>query len=342
MPRALITGVTGQDGSYLAESLAEKGYQVFGLLRRTSGGPPEWIEKLHSEKRLHLVHGNVRDLSAVHNALQEAQPDEIYNLAAQSHVGVSFTCPDETWEINYHGLGRVVHEAMEQNSAVRIYQASTSEMFGSTPPPQNEQSPFAPVSPYAEAKLRAHEDYVVGYREKHGLYIASGILFNHESPRRGKHFVTRKITHSLAKIKLGLQSVLELGNLSALRDWGHAKEYVEAMRLILQQEHPEDFVIATGVHHSVRDFVTAAARALDMPVHWKGEGENEVGVREDGTVLVRVNPEFYRPREVQNLRGDASKAKKLLNWEPKIQLEALVQEMVKADYDSLARENRVA
>ena len=222
--RALITGITGQDGSYLAELLLDKGYEVFGFMRRSSTEPLLRIEKLVLDKRINLINGDLRDKAAIVRAVVEAQPHEIYNLAAQSDVGISFRCPEETWEINYHGLGRLVNTVLESKLSPKIYQASTSEMFGETPPPQNESSLFQPVSPYAKAKLRAHEDYVVGYREKHGLFICSGILFNHESPRRGKHFVTRKITHSLAKIKLGLQECLELGNLEAKRDWGHAKD----------------------------------------------------------------------------------------------------------------------
>lgn len=339
MKRALITGVTGQDGSYLAESLIQKGYEVFGLLRRTSAGPPSYIEELHTQKKLHLIHGDLRDLSAVRLAIEESKPDEIYNLAAQSHVGVSFKCPDETWEINYAGLGRVVHEAQAQNPGVRIYHASTSEMFGATPPPQNEQSPFDPVSPYALAKLKAYQDYVLGYRERDGLHIVSGILFNHESPRRGRHFVTRKITLSLAKIKLGLQDVLELGNLSATRDWGHAREYVEAMIAMVQAEKPDDYVVATGVEHSVREFVTASAVALGIPLHWEGSGEDEVGLSSEGKVIVRVNPEFYRPREVQDLRGDATKAATQLGWTPRISFEDLVKEMTASDLALIARES---
>lgn len=334
--RALITGLTGQDGTYLAELLLDRDYEVYGLMRRTSAGPSDLIENLHLDRGLHILHGDIRDVSAVTRAIEESQPDEIYNLAAQSHVGLSFKCPEETLEINYHGLGRIVIAAMERNPHVRIYQASTSEMFGSTPPPQNEESPFNPVSPYAEAKLRAHEDYVVGYRNRHNLFICSGILFNHESPRRGKQFVTRKVTYSLAKLKLGLQDRVELGNLSAKRDWGHARDYVQAMRLILAQDKPEDFVIATGIQHTVRELVSTAAAALDLSIRWEGEGENEVGLNADGQVIVAVNPEFYRPREVHDLLGDASKARNVLGWEPSISFEELIGEMTRADYDYLS------
>jgi GDPmannose 4,6-dehydratase len=229
----------------------------------------------------------------------------------------------------------VVNEAMRVNKDVRIYQASTSEMFGSTPPPQSEVSPFAPVSPYAESKLKAHEEFIHNYREKYGLFAASGILFNHESPRRGKHFVTRKITHSLAKIALGQQEVLELGNLSAKRDWGFAKDYVEVMQLMLQQPKPEDYVIATGEAHTVRDFVEAAGSVLGMHFTWEGEGFNEVGKDEKGKVIIRVDPEFYRPNEVHHLLGDATKAHANLGWKPKVSFKGLVEMMVKSDYDAL-------
>ncbi len=334
-PKALITGISGQDGSYLAELLFDKGYDVYGLLRRTSAGPPPYIEDLHLAKKLSYVYGNVRDLSTIRIAMEEVRPDEVYNLAAQSHVWVSFKVPDETWETNFYGVGRVVNEAMRVNKDVRVYQASTSEMFGSTPPPQSEASPFSPVSPYAEAKLKAHEEFIVAYREKYGLFAASGILFNHESPRRGKHFVTRKITHSLAKIKLGLQDKLELGNLEAKRDWGYAGDYVEAMHLILQQKKADDYVIATGESHTVRDFVNAAAAALDMPITWEGEGAHEVGKDKNGKVIIGVDPEFYRPNEVHYLLGDPNKARERLGWTRKVSFDQLVTMMVKSDYDSL-------
>ncbi len=275
--------------------------------------------------------GNLRDLSTIRLALEESKPDEIYNLAAQSDVGISFEAPDETMEINYYGLGRIVNEAMRINPGVRIYQASTSEMFGRTKPPQNEESPFQPVSPYAEAKLRAHNDFVVGYRNKYGLFICSGILFNHESPRRGKHFVTKKITHSLSKIKHGLQDVLTLGNLDAKRDWGYAGDYVEAMWLMLQQDKPDDYVIATGESHSVREFVDAAAKALKMTIKWKGKGLKEVGVDDKGKVIVAVSANYYRPNEVHYLCGDASKARREFGWKPKLSFDELVKLMVETD-----------
>ncbi len=335
--KALITGVTGQDGSYLAELLLDKGYDVFGFVRRTSGGPPEPVEDMHLTRGLTYIHGNMRDLHTIRRAMEEVVPDEVYNLAAQSHVGISFECPEETWEINYYGVGRVVNEALRTNPAVRFYQASTSEMFGDTPPPQNEHSPFQPVSPYAESKLRAHEDFIQGYRKLRETFTCSGILFNHESSRRGRQFVTRKITISLAKIKLGLQDVLELGNLNAKRDWGYAKDYVAAMYQMLQQPTPDDFVIASGEEHSVRDFVNAAASCLGMSISWEGEGEHEVGKDEKGKVVVRVNPKFYRPREVNHLRGDIAHARQVLDWAPTLSFSGLVELMVRSDYEALKK-----
>ncbi len=300
------------------------------------------IEDLYFSKKIKIVNGDLRDSGAIIRALEEARPDEIYNLAAQSDVGISFKCPEETMEINYHGLGRLVHEAMKQNPKVRIYQASTSEMFGKTKPPQNEKAPFAPVSPYGEAKLKAHEDYVVGYREKHKLFICSGILFNHESPRRGKHFVTRKITHSLAKIQLGLQDSLELGNLDAKRDWGYAGDYVEAMWMMLQQPKPQDFVISTGESHTVREFFEAATEALDMKITWHGKGLKEVAKNEQGKNILSINKNFYRPTEVDYLLGDSSKARKILKWKPKVSFKELVKMMVLGDLKSLAHLSRTS
>ncbi|HEY4508094.1 MAG TPA: GDP-mannose 4,6-dehydratase [Candidatus Paceibacterota bacterium] len=329
--RALITGITGQDGSYLAEHLVSKGYEVFGMLRRTSTDPLMRIEKLYMDRQITLVNGDLRDMGAVERVLAEAEPDEIYNLAAQSDVSISFACPEETFEIDYFGVGRLVHAAMKANREIRIYQASTSEMFGKTPPPQNESSPFQPVSPYAEAKVKAHEDYVAGYREKHGLFICGGILFNHESPRRGKHFVTRKITHSLAKIKAGLQETLFLGNLDAKRDWGFAGDYVEAMPMMLAQATAEDFVIATGESHTVRDFFATAARIAGFDVHFEGAGLREVAKDARGQVLLRVDEKYHRPHEVDFLCGDATKARAKLDWKPRHSFDALVRMMMEAD-----------
>lgn len=336
--RALITGITGQDGSYLAELLLKEGYEVWGLIRRTSLEPMLRIEELvRPLQRVHLLYGNLRDSGTLRAALEESRPDEIYNLAAQSDVWVSFKCPDETNEINYHGLGRLVHEAIKLNPKVRIYQASTSEMFGKTKPPQNETSPFQPVSPYGEAKHRAHEEYVKGYREKKGIFICSGFLFNHESPRRGEHFVTRKITISLAKVKLGLQDSFMLGNLDAKRDWGFAGDYVNAMHKMLQQKKPDDYVIATGQSHSVRDFVNAAAEAIDMPLTWSGKGLKEVAKTKDGRTVLTISKEFYRPNEVDYLLGDSRKAQRKLGWKIGTTFKELAAMMAKADYERLKK-----
>jgi len=334
---ALITGITGQDGSYLSEYLLSLGYDVWGLVRRTSLDPLMRLSNSTGNKNLHLVYGNLRDSASLQRALEESKPHEIYNLAAQSDVGISFKCPEETFEIDYFGLGRLVNEAMKIVPKARIYQASTSEMFGSTPPPQNERSPFRPVSPYGEAKLKAHEDFVVGYRERHSLFICSGILFNHESPRRGEHFVTRKISISLAKIKLGVQKSFALGNLEAKRDWGFADDYVRAMHLMLQQKKPDDYVIATGVAHTVREFVEAAARSLDMHISWSGSGLKEVGTDSSGNTIITVDKKFYRPREVNALRGDPSKAARKLKWKPEVTFEELVQMMTKTDYERIQK-----
>lgn len=332
--RALITGISGQDGSYLTDLLLSKGYQVFGLVRRTSNDPLIRFTKDTIDK-IDIIYGNLRDIASLDRAMERAQPDEVYNLAAQSDVGISFKCPEETMEINYYGLGRVVNAAMQVNPEVRIYQASTSEMFGKTNPPQNETAPFQPVSPYGESKLKAHEDYVVGYRERHDLYICSGLLFNHESPRRGEHFVTRKITISMVKIKLGLQDSFELGNLDAKRDWGFAGDYVEAMWRMLQQDAPEDFVISTGESHTVRDFVNEAARVLGMKLTWEGSGLKEVAKDEDGRIVLSINEKFYRPNEVDYLLGDSIKAKEKLKWAPGVSFKELVELMINADLKQL-------
>lgn len=338
--RALITGFTGQDGSYLAELLVDKGYEVFALVRRSSNDPMVRVYPLvRDSKKVTIINGNMRDSGSLRRAVEESRPDEIYNLAAQSDVGISFKVPEETFEINYHGLGRLIHEAVAVNPKVRIYQASTSEMFGKTPPPQNEKSPFVPASPYGEAKLRAHEDYVVGYREKHGLYICSGFLFNHESPRRGEHFVTRKITKSMAGIKLGLQESFELGNLDAKRDWGFAGDYVELMWRMLQQKGvPKDYVISTGEAHTVREFVQATADALGMKITFSGKGVKEIAKDENGKIILRVNKKYYRPSEVHSLLGDSRKARRELGWKPKVTFSELVRMMAVAD---LAKESGV-
>lgn len=334
--RALITGITGQDGSYLAELLVAKGYEVFGLARRSSNDPFVRLRDLMHSKQVTVFYGDLRDAGSIRRALEQAKPDEIYNLAAQSDVGVSFVCPEETAEINYHGLGRLIHAVLDNGLKSRIYHASTSEMFGSSKPPQHERTPFKPVSPYGVAKLRAYEDFVVGYRERYkDLFICSGILFNHESPRRGEHFVTRKVTVSLAQIKLGLRDSFELGNLEAKRDWGFAGDYVEAMWLMLQQKTPKDYVIGTGTSHTVRHLVEAGAAALDMRIQWSGSGVKEVGKDDQGKVIVRINKKFYRPAEVNSLRADFSAAERELGWKPRTSFEELIAMMTKADLAKL-------
>ncbi|MCB0368735.1 MAG: GDP-mannose 4,6-dehydratase [Bdellovibrionales bacterium] len=329
---AIVTGISGQDGSYLAPMLLDKGYEVHAILRRTSNDPTIRLNDLFSGRKVFFHEGNLRDLNRIREIMEEVVPDEVYNLAAQSHVGTSFTCPDETWDINYYGTGRVVNEALRVNPSVRIYQASTSEMFGNSPAPQSEETPFLPESPYAMAKLRAHEDFVVNKRLTQNAFTVSGFLFNHESPRRGKQFVTRKITHSLAKIRLGKQSCVELGNLNAVRDWGYAGDYVKAMYLMLQQEKPEDYVIASGETHTVREFIESSAKYFGYKIMWEGNGEKEVGRDgKTGEIIVRVNPEFYRPREVNFLQGDSSKAKKSLGWKPEVSFSDLVTMMCESD-----------
>ena len=303
------------------------------MVRRTSTDSFERLKKI--KEKINIVYGSLHDLGTIGRIMDEVCPDEVYNLAAQSDVGISFKCPGETLDIDYYGVGRIVNEAMRVNKNVRIYQASTSEMFGKTNPPQNENAPFQPVSPYGEAKLKAHEDFVVHYREKHELYVCSGFLFNHESPRRGENFVTRKITLAMSKIKLGLQDKLELGNLDAKRDWGFAGDYVELMWKMLQQDKPEDYVIATGESHSVRDFVNAAAVALDMKLTWEGVELEEVARDEAGKVVLSINKDFYRPVEVDYLLGDSSKAEKKLGWKPKTKFSDLVKMMVNSDVESL-------
>ena len=332
MKRALITGITGQDGSYLAELLLDKGYEVHGLVRRSSNDPFPKIP-LKTKRAINTHYGNLRDAATIRAAVEESMPDEIYNLAAQSHVGLSFRLQDETWEVNYHGLGRLIHEAMKSNHQVRIYQASTSEMFGNQQIPQSEETPLDPQSPYAEAKAKAHEDLVKEYRRREGLFICSGFLFNHESPRRGEQFVTRKITKSMAEVKLGLSEGFSLGNLDAKRDWGFAEDYVQAMWLMLQQDTPQDYVIATGETRTVRDFVNAAARAIDMPLTWEGVGLQERAIDGEGRIILRVDKKYFRPQEVNHLLGDASKAKRVLGWEPKVSFGELVRMMVEHDLD---------
>jgi len=325
---ALITGITGQDGSYLAELLLEKGYEVHGIIRRCSLINTYRIDHLYQDIKLH--YGDLTDSTNIVKVIQKVQPDEIYNLGAQSHVKVSFEVPEYTADVDGVGTLRVLEavQILGMEDRVRIYQASTSELYGLVQEtPQSETTPFYPRSPYGVAKLYGYW-IIKNYREAYGMYACTGILFNHESPRRGETFVTRKITRALSKISVGLQDVLELGNLNAKRDWGHAKDFVEAMWLMLQQDEPDDFVIATGVQYSVREFVEQAAPYFGMKILWKGEGLDEVGIdANSGKVVIRVNPKYFRTAEVETLLGDATKAKKKLGWEPKTSFKQLVEDM---------------
>jgi len=336
--RALITGITGQDGSYLAELLLKKGYEVHGIKRRSSSFNTERIDHLYEDphapgRKLILHYGDLTDSTNLVRIMQQVQPDELYNLAAQSHVAVSFEEPEYT--ANADGLGtlRLLESIriLGLEKKTRFYQASSSELYGLVQQtPQRESTPFYPRSPYAVAKLYAYW-ITVNYREAYGMYACNGILFNHESPRRGETFVTRKITRALARIRLGLQDCLYLGNLNALRDWGHARDYVEMQWLMLQQQQPEDFVIATGRQFSVRQFVEVAAAELDLHIIWKNEGVDEQGIDQDGRCIVRVDPRYFRPTEVETLLGDPGKAKEKLGWFPKTSFERLVGEMMAED-----------
>ena len=345
MKKALITGITGQDGSYLAELLLAKGYQVHGIKRRTSMFNTARIDHLyqdpHVERQNLLLHyGDLTDTSSLIRVLQQAQPDELYNLAAQSHVMVSFEEPEYTANSDALGTLRLL-EAIRTLGLVektRFYQASTSEMFGLVQEmPQRESTPFYPRSPYGVAKLYAYW-ITVNYRESYGIHASNGILFNHESGRRGETFVTRKITRALARIKVGLQDKLYLGNLDAKRDWGHARDYVEMMWLMLQQDQPQDYVIATGQQYSVRDFVERAAAHLGIRLQWKGEGVDEQGLDTEGRVIVAVDPRYFRPAEVETLLGDASKAHRELGWKPRTSFAELVSEMVTEDLKEAERD----
>jgi GDPmannose 4,6-dehydratase len=352
---ALITGVSGQDGAYLAEFLLGKGYIVHGLKRRSSRFNTERIDHLYQgpqeeQRRFILYHGDMTDSSSLLRIIQETQPDEIYNLAAQSHVAVSFEEPEYTANSDALGPLRILEtiRRLGLERKTRFYQASTSEMYGQVQEtPQRESTPFRPRSPYAIAKLYAYW-ITVNYREAYGMYACNGILFNHESPLRGETFVTRKITRGLARIVLGQQDCLYLGNLDAQRDWGHARDYVEMQWRMLQQDAPEDFVIATGVQRSVRDFVNAAAAELGMALRWDGDGMEETALVanagpqtnvKEGQVIVRVDPRYFRPTEVDSMLGDASKAREKLGWQPKVCFEALVKEMVQCDLETAAKDN---
>ena len=337
MKKALITGITGQDGSYLAEFLLDKGYEVHGVKRRTSLINTDRIDHLYQDpheqnRKFILHHGDLTDATSLIRIIQEVQPDEIYNLAAQSHVAVSFEEPEYTANSDALGALRILEaiRILKLEKKTKYYQASTSELYGATlKTPQNEKTPFYPRSPYGVAKLYAYW-ITVNYREAYGIYACNGILFNHESPVRGETFVTRKITRALTRIKIGLQKSLYLGNLNALRDWGHAKDFVEAQWLMLQQQKPEDFVIATGKQYSVRDFINLASKFLDMTIEWKGKDLEEVGSY-NGKEIIKIDPKYFRPTEVETLLGDASKAKEKLNWVPKISFEQLVKEMIDKD-----------
>lgn len=352
--RALITGVTGQDGSYLAEFLLEKGYQVHGIKRRASSFNTDRIDHLYQDPHVddqHFIlhYGDMTDATNLIRIVQEVQPDEIYNLAAQSHVAVSFETPEYTANADAIGPLRML-EAIRLLGLVdktRFYQASTSELYGLVQEiPQKESTPFYPRSPYAAAKLYAYW-ITVNYREAYGIYGCNGILFNHESPNRGETFVTRKITRALARIRIGLQQCLYLGNLDSRRDWGHAKDFIEAQWLILQQDQPEDYVIATGEQYSVRSFVEISAEKLGITINWEGEGSDEIGrvaTCEDddgpsvGDIIVRVDPRYYRPTEVDTLLGDATKARQKLGWEPRISFDAMVKEMISEDLQAAKKD----
>ncbi|MBA4696378.1 MAG: GDP-mannose 4,6-dehydratase [Legionella sp.] len=347
MKTALITGITGQDGAYLADFLLKKNYIVHGIRRRTSLFNTERIDHLcgqtaASDRAVQLHYGDLTDATNLTRIIQETQPDEIYNLAAMSHVAVSFEMPEYTANVDGLGTLRILEaiRLLGLEKKTRFYQASTSELYGLVrETPQTELTPFYPRSPYAVAKLYAYW-ITVNYRESYGIYACNGILFNHESPLRGETFVTRKITRALAGIKLGVQDCLYLGNLDAKRDWGHAADYVEMQWLMLQQEKPEDFVIATGEQFSVREFVEIAAKKIDISITWQGEGINEVGKDATGKIVVRVDPHYFRPAEVESLLGDASKAQQKLGWKPRISFESLVNEMVVQDLQA-AKQNKV-
>ncbi|TPI16447.1 GDP-mannose 4,6-dehydratase [Mesorhizobium sp. B4-1-3] len=347
---ALITGITGQDGAYLAEFLLNKGYVVHGIRRRTSLFNTDRIDHLYHDPHekgvdLTLHHGDLTDSSSLMRIIQLVKPDEIYNLAAQSHVAVSFEEPEYTANSDALGALRILEaiRVIGLEKKVRFYQASTSELYGLVQEiPQSEKTPFYPRSPYAVAKLYAYW-ITVNYREAYGIYACNGILFNHESPTRGENFVTRKITRALARVKLGMQEKLYLGNLDSLRDWGHAKDYVEMQWLMLQQRTPEDFVIATGEQHSVREFVTLAASELDIEIRWEGHDVDEKGYdAKNGKCIVEVDPRYFRPTEVETLLGDASKARNKLGWQPKIKFAELVKEMAREDFKGAQQEQLLA
>jgi len=340
MKKALITGITGQDGSYLAEFLLTKGYEVYGMYRRSSGD--HYDHRIaHLKGKIKFVCADLTDFYSLAKIIKEIKPDEIYNLAAQSQVRLSFDQPYLTNEVNWLGVERLLDLIKEYVPHAKFYQASTSELFGKAlETPQNEKTSFNPVSPYAKAKLKAHMA-VKREREK-GLFACGGILFNHESPRRGIEFVTRKFTDGIVRIKLGLpqretgKDYLEMGNLESKRDWGYAKDYVELMWLMLQQEKADDFVIATGENHSIREFIEMAAECVGIKINWKGEGINEEGYDQNGKLIIKINPYFFRPMEVNELLGDSTKARNILGWEPKTKLKDLVKLMIEKDLERLS------
>ena len=345
MKKALISGITGQDGAYLARLLLDKGYEVHGIKRRSSSFNTSRIESIYQDPHLpdtnlFLHYGDLGDGLNITKIIKDICPDEIYNLGAQSHVGVSFEMPIYTADIDGLGVIRMlegIRTAGIENSC-KFYQASTSELYGDVQEiPQNESTPFYPRSPYAVSKLMGYWA-TVNYREAYGMFACNGILFNHESPLRGETFVTRKITRALSRIKLQMQDCLYIGNLEALRDWGHAKDYVEMQWMMLQLDQPEDFVIASGIQHSVRDFIEVSAAYLDINISWQGSGLDEVGVDSNGNIIVRVDERYFRPAEVETLLGDPSKAKKILQWEPKISFHSLVKEMTQSDLELASRE----
>ena len=335
--KALIFGVTGQDGSYLAEFLLKKKYQVHAVKRRSSSFNTERIDHLYNNKNFHLHYGDLTDAISINRLINLVKPDEIYNLAAQSHVAVSFLIPNYTANVDALGCLNILEAIKSLNliNKIKFYQAGTSEMFGKVLEiPQSEKTPFYPRSPYGVSKVFSHW-MTINYRESYKMFACNGILFNHESPRRGETFVTRKITIALSKIKLGLQKKLILGNLSSKRDWGHAKDFVEAQWLILQQKKPQDFVIATGKQYSVKEFINAAAKHLNIEIYWKGKGVNEKGYNKKGKIIIECNKKYFRPSEVETLLGDSKKARKLLNWKPKTSFKELVSEMVENDLAKL-------
>ena len=347
MKKALITGITGQDGSYLAELLLEKGYEVHGIIRRASTFNTQRIDHIYQDPheknvKLKLHYGDMTDSSNLSRLVEKINPDEIYNLAAQSHVGTSFEIPEYTTDVDAMGTLRLLDAIKESRVECKFYQASTSELYGEVQEiPQTEKTPFYPRSPYAAAKLYAYW-IVKNYREAYDLFAVNGILFNHESPRRGKRFVTRKITRAVARIKKGKQDKIYLGNMNAKRDWGYAKDYVKMMWMMLQHETPEDYVIATGETHTVREFVEAAFSHVDVDIEWQGEGVDEKGIdKNTGKVLVEIDPKYFRPTEVDLLIGDPSKAKEELGWEPEVKFKELVQLMVQFDLEAIEEQGDI-